>query len=84
MTDLLTAGALLVTAAGVLSAITAYAISRRISQALPVLLDFLTGAGLIRLAADISWNSIMVAAAVITVRKIAAIGVAAAPRLQQL
>ncbi|GAA2566097.1 MULTISPECIES: hypothetical protein [Streptomyces] len=82
MTGILTAAALLVTAAGVVSAGAAYAISRRISQALPVLLDFLTGAGLIRLAADLSWNSILVAAAVIAVRKVAAVGVAAAPRLR--
>ncbi|GAB2766194.1 hypothetical protein GCM10027072_76320 [Streptomyces bullii] len=53
---------------------------RQISQALPVLLDFLTGAGLIRLAADISWSDILVAAVVIAVRKIAAIGVTLGPR----
>ncbi|MFF8973565.1 hypothetical protein [Streptomyces sp. NPDC014995] len=56
-------------------------LSRQISQALPVLLDFLTGAGLIRLAADVPWNSILVAAAVIAVREVAAMGVAATPRL---
>ncbi|MEI7033365.1 hypothetical protein [Streptomyces pratensis] len=80
MTEILTAAALLVTAAGLLSALAAGAISRRADQTLPVLLDFLTAAGLLRLAADVSWNSILVAAAVITVRKIAAIGVTAGPR----
>ncbi|HLL32471.1 MAG TPA: hypothetical protein VK545_00950 [Streptomyces sp.] len=78
MTEILTAAALLITAAGVLSAIAAYVISPRIGHALPVLLDFLTGAGLVRLAADISWNSILMAAAVIAVRKVVAIGIAEA------
>ncbi|GAA3506632.1 hypothetical protein GCM10019016_137470 [Streptomyces prasinosporus] len=80
MTQVLTAAALLVTAAGVLSAIAAYTVSRWIGQALPVLLDFLTAAGLLRLAADVSWGSILVAAAVIAVRKVAALGIAVVPR----
>lgn len=50
---------------------------RRLGRVLPVLLDFLTAAGLIRLAADVSWGSILAAAAVIAVRKIAALGVQA-------
>lgn len=80
MTAFLTGAALLITAGGVLSACAAYLISRRISQALPVLLDFLTGAGLIRLAAEVSWSSILLAAAVVAVRKIAVIGVGVTSR----
>ncbi|CAL9336919.1 hypothetical protein SUDANB15_00182 [Streptomyces sp. enrichment culture] len=82
MTDALTAAALLITAAGILSAVTVCAMSRRIGHALPVLLDFLSAAGLVHLAADVSWNSILVAAAVIVVRKVAAIGITVTPRPQ--
>lgn len=80
MTEILTAASLLVTAAGILSALAVCAVSRGIGRALPVLLDFLTAAGLLRLAADVSWGSILVAAAVIAVRKVAAIGIAMVPR----
>ncbi|GCB48985.1 hypothetical protein [Streptomyces sp. NL15-2K] len=41
----------------------------------------LTGAGLIRLTAEVSWSSILLAAAVVAVRKIAVIGVGATSRL---
>ncbi|MEU3254876.1 hypothetical protein [Streptomyces sp. NPDC006997] len=74
MTGLLTAAALLVTGAGLAVAVAVYATTRRIGHALPVLLDFLTAAGLIRLAGDVSWDSILAAAAVIAVRKVATFG----------
>ncbi|GGX69174.1 hypothetical protein [Streptomyces minutiscleroticus] len=77
MTPVLTAAALMVTAAGVLIALAVGAATRRLDHALPVLLDFLTAAGLIRLAADVSWHSILGAAAVLTVRKVAAFGLRA-------
>jgi hypothetical protein len=75
VSGILTTAALMVTGAGLLVAVAVYAATRRIGRALPVLLDFLTAAGLIRLAADVSWGSILGAAAVITVRKTAALGV---------
>lgn len=69
------AAALLITAVGVLSFLVAYAATRTIRVALPLLLDFLMAAGLIRLAADLSWGSILLTVAIIAVRKVAAFGV---------
>jgi hypothetical protein len=69
------AAALLVTAAGVVSFLTAYAATRRIRTALPLLLDFLMAAGLMRLAGDLSWGGILLTVAIIAVRKVAAYGV---------
>ncbi|MBQ0987120.1 hypothetical protein KBZ10_21900 [Streptomyces sp. F63] len=74
--SLLETAALLVTAAGLLSAAAAWAGTRRPRLALQVLLDFLTAAGLLRLSHDLSWDSILVVAAVIAVRKIAMFGLA--------
>ncbi|WP_461066396.1 hypothetical protein [Streptomyces pseudoechinosporeus] len=69
------AATLLITAVGVVSFLTAYAATRTIRSALPLLLEFLTAAGLIRLAGDPSWSSIVLTVAVIAVRKVAAFGV---------
>ncbi|MFC8270326.1 DUF1622 domain-containing protein [Streptomyces cinereoruber] len=65
---------LLLTVCGLLSAIAAYRTTRTFRSALAVLLDFLTAAGLIRLAEDPSWNSILQAAAVIALRKLLTTG----------
>lgn len=70
--------ALLITTAGVVSFLVAYATARTIRVALPLLLDFLMAAGLIRLSADLTWTGILVAVAVVAVRKAAAFGVAEA------
>lgn len=70
------AAALLITAVGVVVFLTAYATTRTIRVALPLLLDFLMAAGLMRLAGDLSWSSILLAVAIIAVRKVAAFGVA--------
>jgi hypothetical protein len=70
------AAALLVVAVGVVSFLTAYAATRTIRSALPLLLDFLMAAGLIRLAGDLSWSGIVLTVAIIAVRKVAAFGVA--------
>jgi len=70
------AAALLVTAAGVVAFLTACALTRTIRHALPLLLDFLMAAGLIRLAGDLSWNGILLTVAIVAVRKLAASGVA--------
>ncbi len=76
MATAIEAAALLVTAAGVVVFLTAYAATRRIRTALPLLLDFLMAAGLMRLAGDLSWSGILVTVAIIAVRKVAAYGVA--------
>jgi hypothetical protein len=68
--------ALLITALGIVSFLTAYATVHSIRCALPLLLDFLMAAGLIRLAGDLSWDSILLTVAIIIVRKLAASGVA--------
>ncbi|MCH6161588.1 hypothetical protein [Streptomyces marispadix] len=70
------AAALLITALGVVSFLAAYATTRTIRTALPLLLDFLMAAGLLRLAGDLSWSSILLTVAIIAVRKVAAFGVA--------
>ncbi|GGO41389.1 hypothetical protein GCM10012287_00120 [Streptomyces daqingensis] len=76
MATAIEAAALLVTAAGVVVFLTAYAATRRIRTALPLLLDFLMAAGLMRLAGDLSWSGILLTVAIIAVRKVAAYGVA--------
>lgn len=71
--------ALLVTMIGIASFAMAYAAGRTIRSALPVLLDFLTAAGLIRLAvAPSSWTDLLLVTVVILVRKIVALGFARA------
>ncbi|MDN3293997.1 DUF1622 domain-containing protein [Streptomyces ficellus] len=72
MTAWLHTAAMLATAAGVLSACAAYLATRQVRLSLGVLLDFLTAAGLIRLADEPSWSSIATAAAVIGLRKLIA------------
>ncbi|MEJ1213062.1 hypothetical protein [Streptomyces sp. CCNWLW237] len=70
MTDWLHVAAVLTTVTGLLSASLTYTVTRQVSVSLGVLLDFLSAAGLIRLADDPSWGSIAAAAAVIAVRKL--------------
>ncbi|WP_206319859.1 hypothetical protein [Streptomyces zingiberis] len=75
MRALIETAALLSAVLGVPAALIVYARVREVGTALGVLLDFLAAAGLIRLSAAMSWSSILGAAAVITVRKVAAYGV---------
>ena len=51
--------------------------------ALPVLLDFLLAAGLLRLSATASWGAIGGAALVIAIRKVAGIGIRAGRRARR-
>lgn len=60
--------AVLISVLGLVAAAAAWRLTHDVRSALAVLLDFLTGAGLIRLAGEPSWDSIVLAAAVITVR----------------
>ena len=76
MNAVIEAAALLITAAGVLSFLVAYAATHTMRCALPLLLDFLMAAGLIRLAGDQSWSTILLTVAIIAVRKVAAFGIA--------
>ena len=69
-----------VVAAGLaLSALTLLS-TRRVTVALPVLLDLLLAAGLLRLSATASWQAIASAAAIVVIRKLATLGIAAARR----
>ncbi|GAA2499716.1 hypothetical protein [Streptomyces gobitricini] len=72
MTAWLHTAALLTTAAGLLSACVAYLSTKQVRVSLGLLLDFLTAAGLIRLADEPSWGSIAAAAAVIGIRRLVA------------
>jgi hypothetical protein len=69
-----------VVAAGLaLSALTLLS-TRRMTTALPVLLDLLLAAGLLRLSATASWQAIASAAAIVLIRKLATLGITAARR----
>ena len=70
MTGLLGAAALLVTGLGLVSATAVLARARDGRLALRVLLEFLTAAGLLRLAGDPGWPEIGAAAAVVAVRRL--------------
>lgn len=74
MTGVLDAAALLVTAAGLGAAAVVLASTRQPRAALPVLLDLLTGAGLLGLAADPGWRRLLSAAAIIALRHLILLG----------
>lgn len=67
---------LLVAAAIVLGALV-LARTRRIGVALPVMLDLLLAAGLLRLSATATWRAIATAAGLIVVRKLLVLGLTA-------
>jgi hypothetical protein len=69
--------ALVVTAAGLLTAAVALARTRRVPLAVALLLDFLTAAALLRLSASASWPAIAAAALVIAIRQLASRALAA-------
>ncbi len=73
MTGLLAAAALLVTGLGLAAAGSVLAGTRDGRLALRVLLEFLTAAGLLRLAGDPGWLQIGAAAAVVAVRRLLAL-----------
>ncbi|WP_410535265.1 hypothetical protein [Streptomyces sp. KL2] len=77
MTTVLSLAALATTAFGLAAAAMALASGMRVVPALAVLLDFLTAAGLLRLAGDPDWSTIAAAAAVIAVRKLVTAGLRA-------
>ena len=70
-----TTAALLVTTAALVTAGIAFARTRSLRQALPVLLDLLTAAGLLRLAAAPSWGVLAVTAIVIGLRRLVTAGI---------
>jgi hypothetical protein len=84
MTELTDTAAWLVSGAGVLLATLAFAVTRRLTVAAPVLLDLLMAAGLMRLGADAPWAAIATAAAIVLLRKLVVTGLRVAAHEQQL
>lgn len=74
MSGVLGAAALLVTGFGLVGAAAVLARSRDGRLAVRVLLEFLTAAGLLRLAGDPGWAQIGAAAAVVALRRLLALG----------
>ena len=62
--------ALLATAVGVVAALSVWVLNRSHRPALPILLDFLMAAGLLRLCGHQSWEAIGYAAVLLGVRKL--------------
>ncbi len=60
--------------AGVVMSLLVLLRTRRLAVALPVLLDFLLAAGLLRLSASQTWTAIGSAAAIIIIRKVVTLG----------
>jgi len=68
VTDLLQAGAAVCAALGLVSAVAVLVRGRDLRLGACVLLDFLTAAGLLRLAADPGWRDVAAAAALVLAR----------------
>ncbi len=64
------AAALLCTVLGLGCATAVLARTRELGQALPVLLEFLLAAGLLRLAHDATWRALATAAAIVGLRRL--------------
>jgi hypothetical protein len=77
----LTAAAVpLIALAGIVVAFGVLLTTRRLAAALPVLLDLLLAAGLIRLSATLTWRGIASAALIVVIRKLVVLGVGAGRR----
>jgi hypothetical protein len=66
--------ALLVTVAALVAGLLALVATRRPAAALPVLLDLLTAAGLLRLVGEPSWPALATAAAILVLRRLIGLG----------
>jgi hypothetical protein len=74
VTAVLDSAALVVTAAALAAAAVVLLGTRRPRIALPVLLDLLMAAGLLRLAADPEWHRLLSAAAIVGLRHLILLG----------
>jgi uncharacterized membrane protein len=70
VTGLASFAALVCTLLGLVSAAAVLARTRSARSALPVLLEFLMAAGLLRLAHDATWGALATAAVVVVLRKL--------------
>ena len=75
MTAAASTAALLVVAAAIVAGGVVLLRTRSLRQALPVLLDLVTAAGLLRLAGTPTWTSLAVTAIVIALRRLVSAGV---------
>jgi hypothetical protein len=66
--------ALLVTAAALVAGLVALVATRRPAAALPVTLDLLTAAGLLRLVGEPGWPALATAAAILVLRRLIGLG----------
>ena len=81
MRQLVASAALLCTLLGLVSAAAVLLRTRSLGQALPVLLEFLLAAGLLRLSHATTWGALASAALVVALRKLVAVyGVRTAQR----
>jgi hypothetical protein len=75
VTAVLGSAALAVVAAAILAGAVVLGRTRSLRQALPVLLDLLTAAGLLRLSVAPNWNALIVTAVVIALRRLTTAGI---------
>ena len=74
MSTLTSSAALLCAVLGLVCAAAVLARTRQPGQALPVLLEFLLAAGLLRLTSDATWGALATAAAIVGVRRLVGYG----------
>lgn len=70
LTSAVDALALVVAAGGLVAATAAYAATRRPGVAMAVLLDLLLAAGLLRLSGEPTWQRLVTAAVIVTLRRV--------------
>ncbi|MPV35869.1 DUF1622 domain-containing protein [Georgenia subflava] len=75
MTGVVASAAVAITAAGVVVAL-AVAVRAGLRTAIPVLLDFLLAAGLLRLTVDLEWDAIAGTALIVAIRHLITAGLA--------
>jgi hypothetical protein len=83
VTAVLASAALVVVATAILAAAVVLGRTRSLRQALPVLLDLLTAAGLLRLSVGSSWSALAVTAVVIVLRRLTTSGIRTASRARR-
>lgn len=81
MSGAVAATASMIAVAGVLVGACLLAVTRDLRTALPVTLDLLMAAGLLRLTAAGTWQAIATAAAIVAVRKLVVLELASAPHI---
>ena len=81
MTELLREAALVCTALGIVSAVAVLVSRRDVRLAIGVLLEFLLAAGLLRLSADPTTQTLLTAALIVGVRRLVGLGLRFSPAM---